>query len=63
MKGKCDSLTGSHLILSLITEITLYQRVFCNTHATPRDASVGSRDTRDSSFKFEYAAVSKLLIM
>ena len=38
--------------------------VGCNiTHATPRDASVGSRDIRDSSFKFEHAAVIKLLIM
>ena len=37
--------------------------VGCNiTHATPGDTSVGSRDTRDSSFKFEYAAVIKLLI-
>ena len=39
------------------------------TDATPRDASVGSRDATigsrdasDSSFKFEYAAVIKLLI-
>ena len=43
-----------------------YQRVEfvgCNiTHVTPRDASVGSRDTRDSSFKFEHAAVIKRLI-
>ena len=43
-----------------------YQRVEsfvgCNiTHVTPRDASVGSR-TRDSSFKFEHAAVIKRLI-
>ena len=37
--------------------------VGCNiTHATPRDASVGSRDSRDSSFKFQYATLIKLLI-
>ena len=37
--------------------------VGCNiTHVTPHDASVGSRDTRDSSFKFEHAAVIKRLI-
>ena len=71
VKGNCDSLTGSYLICSLITKISpiyiTHQReesfVGCNiTHVTPRDASVGSRDTRDSSFKFEYAAVIKLLI-
>ena len=58
---------GSHLISSLITKNNTYRRVQsfvgCNiTHATPRDASVGSRNTRDSSFKFQYAAVIKLLI-
>ena len=45
----------------------IYQRVqsFVGsniTHATPRDTSVGSRDSRDSSFKFQYATVIKLLI-
>ena len=49
--GDCYSMTGSHLIRGLITTIT-----------TPRGASVGTRDTRDSSFKFKHAAVIKLLI-
>ena len=56
MKGNCDSLTGSYLICSLITKNHLsitHQReesfVGCNiTHVTPRDASVGSRNTRDA---------------
>ena len=64
VKGECDSLTGSHLIRGLITKITPIRArveyfVGCNiTHATPRGASVGTRDTRDSSFKFEHAAVT-----
>ena len=68
MKGDCDSLTGSHLSnLQFDYQNNTYQRVEsfagCNiTHVTPRDASVGSRDTRDSSFKFEHAAVIKRLI-
>ena len=31
-------------------------------NATPSDASVGSRETRDSSFKFQYPAVIKQLL-
>ena len=65
MKGECDSLNGSYLIRGLITKIT----PICVTigiahflgetfyHATPCVA----RDTRDSSFKLEHAAVIKSL--
>ena len=68
MKGDRDSLTSSKSPnLQFDYQNNTYQSVEsfvgCTiTHATPRDASVGSRDTRDSLFKFEHAAVIKWLI-
>ena len=48
-------------IITKITPISACNHLLV-THATPRDASVCSRDSRDSSVKFQYAAVIKLLI-
>ena len=56
MKGECDSSTGSHQICRLITKITA-RRIICwlqhYSSDAARDASVGSCDTRDSSFERE----------